>query len=106
MLASVVVCASMVPEGFGRVPVEGQAMGRPTIATSHGGAGQTIIDRETGWLVKAGNVDELVEALKQALSLTQEQRNGLALTSMQHVQGKFSVEAMCDAVINTYSELL
>lgn len=106
MLSNAVVCASMVPEGFGRVPVEAQAMGRPAIATSHGGAGQTIIDRETGWLVEAGNVDELVDALKQALSLTDQQRNGLAMTSMQHVQQKFSVEAMCDAVINTYNELL
>ena len=38
MLADVVVSASTEPEGFGRVIVEAQAMGRPVIATAHGGA--------------------------------------------------------------------
>ncbi len=33
------------PEGFGRVIVEAQAMGRPVIATAHGGAVETVLDR-------------------------------------------------------------
>ncbi|PZO84827.1 MAG: glycosyl transferase, partial [Micavibrio aeruginosavorus] len=36
MLSNVVVSASTDPEGFGRVPIEAQAMGRPVIATNHG----------------------------------------------------------------------
>ena len=51
MMANVVVSASTEPEGFGRVAVEAQAMGRPTIATSIGGSKETIIDGVTGWLV-------------------------------------------------------
>src|SRR3546814_497676 len=38
MLADVVVSASTEPEGFGRIAVEAQAMGKPVIATDHGGA--------------------------------------------------------------------
>ena len=43
VLADVVVSASTDPEGFGRIIVEAQAMGRPVIATDHGGARETII---------------------------------------------------------------
>jgi glycosyltransferase involved in cell wall biosynthesis len=50
MLADVVVSASNRPEGFGRVAIEAQAMGRPVIATGHGGARETIVDGVTGWL--------------------------------------------------------
>lgn len=106
MLSSVVVCASMVPEGFGRVPVESQAMGRPSIATSHGATGETIIPGKTGWLVEPGNVDELADALNEALSLTDEQRAVLATTSMVHVAENFTVQNMCKIVLDTYAELL
>lgn len=106
MLSTVTVCASMVPEGFGRVPVEAQAMGRATIATSHGATGETIIPGQTGWLVEAGNVDELVLALEQALSLTNAERAYLATASMNHVAQNFTVEHMCNVVLNTYQELL
>ena len=55
MLADVVVSASTSAEGFGRVAVEAQAMGRPVIATDHGGARETVIGGETGWLVPPGD---------------------------------------------------
>ena len=51
MLADVVVSASSDPEGFGRVIIEAQAMGRPVVATDHGGARETIVPGITGWLV-------------------------------------------------------
>src|SRR5258708_11176437 len=40
MLADVVGSASRPPEGFGRIIVEAQAMGRPVVATNHGVAGR------------------------------------------------------------------
>lgn len=106
MLASVTVCASMVPEGFGRVPVESQAMGRPTIATSHGATGETIIPGHTGWLIEPGDVDALADAIDQALNLNEGQRNYLAETAMRHVAENFTVEHMCQSVLNCYTELL
>ena len=44
-----VVSASLEPEAFGRVAVEAQAMGRPVIATDHGGAQETVDHGVTGW---------------------------------------------------------
>ena len=42
--ADVVVSASTTPEAFGRVVVEGQAMGKPVVATNIGGSLETVID--------------------------------------------------------------
>ena len=54
MLADVVVSASTRPEGFGRVAVEAQAMGRPIIAYARGGVLETVIpDRQT-WKPETG----------------------------------------------------
>lgn len=106
MLSAVVVSASTDPEGFGRVPVEAQAMGRPIIATDHGGAQETIVRGETGWLVPPGDVDALVKALKEALALDASQRGILAHRAMTHIAQHFSREHMCDQTLDVYAELL
>ena len=55
MLADVVVSASTQPEAFGRTAAEAQAMGRPVIATDHGGARETVLPGKTGWLTPPGD---------------------------------------------------
>ena len=106
MLSTVVVCASTDPEGFGRVPVEAQAMGRPLVATNHGGARETVIDGQTGWLVKPSDSKDMAQAINQALSLTPNQRAMLATRAMSHIANHFTREQMCDHTLNVYAELL
>ena len=106
MLASVVVSASIEPEGFGRVPVEAQAMGRPIIATNHGGAKETIIHGETGWLVPPNAPKEMAQAISAAISLDSTQREIMAERAMQHVHSNFTKEIMADKTLNVYAELI
>ena len=106
MLATVVVSASTDPEGFGRVPVEGQAMGRPVVAADHGGTRETIARGETGWLVPPGDAPALAQALAEALALTPAQRAVLATRAMAHVAAHFTRESMADETLNVYAELL
>lgn len=106
MLSAVVVSASTDPEGFGRVPVEAQAMGRPIVATDHGGARETIVRGETGWLVPPHDSKALANALKQALALTPNQRAVLATRAMDHIARHFTREKMADETLNVYAELL
>src|SRR5262249_23306279 len=63
MLSKLVVATSIEPEAFGRVVLEAQALGRPVIATNHGGPMETVVDGETGWLVPPGNIEELSMAM-------------------------------------------
>lgn len=106
MLATVAVCASTDPEGFGRVPVESQAMGRPTIATDHGGARETIVRGETGWLVPPSDAQALAAAINEALSLEPMQRAILATRAMSHVAQNFTRTGMVEKTLDVYAELL
>lgn len=106
MLSTVVVSASTDPEGFGRVPVEAQAMGRPVVATDHGGARETILRGETGWLVPPGDAPAMAAAIREALSLQPQQRAILATRAMAHVAQNFTREKMVDETLNVYAELL
>ncbi len=106
MLANVVVSASTDPEGFGRIPIEAQAMGRPVIATDHGGARETIRRGETGWLIPPANPQALAKAINEALSLTPNQRAILATRAMAHIADNFTREKMVNETLNVYAELL
>lgn len=106
MLSDVVVSASTDPEAFGRIVIEAQAMGRPIVATDHGGARETVLPEVTGWLVKPGDADDLAKALEKALSLNEEQRADLARTAVDHVHSKFTTETMCAKTLAVYDEIL
>src|SRR5580692_1604656 len=106
VLADVVVSASTDPEGFGRVIVEAQAMGRPVIATDHGGARETIIPGNTGWLVPPGDAVALAAAIGEALSLDAVARDAFARRARAHIAAGFTREAMCARTIEVYEELL
>ncbi len=106
MLADVVVSASTRPEGFGRVAVEAQAMGRPVIATDHGGAKETIWPGQSGWLVPPGDAEALAAALDRALSLSQGEREVMAENGRDNVEQNFTVELMCGRILDVYSSLL
>ena len=106
MLADVVVSASTDPEGFGRIIVEAQAMGRPVVATDHGGARETIVPGATGWLVPARNPAALAAAIGAALSLGPGERSLLARRAIDHIAANFTHATMCARTIAVYEELL
>jgi glycosyltransferase involved in cell wall biosynthesis len=106
MLADVVVSASSDPEGFGRIIIEAQAMGRPVVATNHGGARETIVPGMTGWLVPPRDPAALAAAIGEALSLSARERLVFAERTIAHVAGRFTRETMCAQTIRVYEELL
>jgi len=106
MLSDVVISASTDPEAFGRVVIEAQALGRPVIATDHGGAQETVIENVTGWLVQPGDVTALSRAIGKAIDLDQQARADLSAKSIKHVQDHFSMAKMCASTLNVYNEVL
>lgn len=106
MLTDVVVSASTDPEAFGRVVPEAQALGRPVIASDHGGARETIIEGETGWLTPPGDAQALAATLERVLAIGPEARQGLADRAIAYVRGNFSKDAMCDKTLDVYNEVL
>jgi glycosyltransferase involved in cell wall biosynthesis len=106
MLSDVVVSASTDPEGFGRVITEAQAMGRPVVATDHGGARETIVPRVTGWLAPPRDPVALADAITEALRLDAGEQAAFARRARAHVAANYTREAMCGKTIDVYEELL
>ncbi|MEM9197948.1 MAG: glycosyltransferase family 4 protein [Pseudomonadota bacterium] len=105
-LASAVVCPSLEPEAFGRAAVEAQAMRKPVIASDHGGARETVLPGETGWLVPPGNVAALADALSTALTLPEPDALRMGAAGRQRVVERYSVAAMQTATLALYRDLL
>lgn len=101
-LASVVVSASIEPEAFGRVAVEAQAMGRPVIATNHGGARETVVHGETGWLYPPGDVTALAAAIEVALALDPSARAHMGMQAKARIHARFTIAAMRRATLGVY----
>ena len=106
MLTDVVVSASTDPEAFGRVVPEAQALGRPVVASDHGGARETVIEGETGWLTPPGDAAALAAALERVLALDETARHALAEKAIANVRENFSKEAMCARTLDVYNEVL
>src|SRR5581483_8574050 len=84
LAADIVVSASTDPEAFGRVAAEAGAMGRPVIATDHGGARETVLARRSGLLVPPGESAALAEALRTLVTTGEEQRRRMGDTGRAH----------------------
>ena len=106
MLADVVAMPSTIPEPFGRVALEAQAMGRPVVAFKHGGAIESIQEGKTGWLVEPNNVEDLARCLQLALKLGPRQRTIWAKRARAHVEFVFSTQQMCEKTLEIYADFL
>jgi glycosyltransferase involved in cell wall biosynthesis len=106
LLTDCVISASTDPEAFGRVIVEAQAMGRPVIATRHGGALETVTPGQTGWLVAPGDPGELAEAIAVALAVTPEERARMAAACQEQARTVYAKRQMCEKTLDVYDEVL
>jgi glycosyltransferase involved in cell wall biosynthesis len=82
-------------EGLPVVIMEAMALGRPVISTYVAGIPELVRPGETGWLVPAGSVEELADAMREALLAPVEHldrlgRNGRRRVIQNH---RASVEA-------------
>ncbi|PQA89333.1 glycosyltransferase family 4 protein [Hyphococcus luteus] len=104
--ADAVLAPSTEPEAFGRVAVEAGAMEKPVIASRHGGARETIVDRETGFLAAPGDAKALAAAIEQVILMPVSARTVMGEKARARAVSLFSSAAMCDATLGVYRSLL
>jgi glycosyltransferase involved in cell wall biosynthesis len=80
----VLVHASVIPEPFGTVVLEGMAAGLAVIAADEGGPASMIADGKTGRLFRSGQLDSLVAAMR-ALRDDPDQRERLGTAARQAI---------------------
>ncbi|MBI1274639.1 glycosyltransferase [bacterium] len=106
MLADVVVCPSIQPEAFGRVPVEAAAMNKVVVAAQHGGVLETVVNGITGWLVPPGDEDQLATALSTVISMPTDQRSRFGAKGRQHVTQHFTLPHMQARTLAVYDKAI
>jgi L-malate glycosyltransferase len=100
------VCVlSSSSEGFSNAILEYMAAGRPVVATDVGGAREAIVHGETGYLVPAGDHEQLAHHVIALLSDAESARS-LGEAGRRRVNEKFSSLKQLQNVESLYSELL
>lgn len=105
-LATIVCSTSTEPEGFGRISIEAQAMGRMMIASNHGGSTETIINEQTGYLVPPNNADALAQKIDDILKMNDDEKFEIARNAIQHIGQNFTKDLMVNKTLDVYRELL
>ena len=106
LLCDLAILPTTVPESFGRTAVEPQAMGRPVIASSHGGATETVLDGKTGWLTPPGDIEAWSKALKLALEAGPDKLSAMGALASSRARQLYSADAMCSATMAAYERVL
>lgn len=106
LVGDVAILPTIVPESFGRAAVEPQAMGRPVIASSHGGTVETVADGVSGWLVTPGDAPAWAAAMIKAMDLGPGKRGEMGQHGMNRTRQLYRVDAMCAATLAAYEQVL
>ncbi|MFO0541601.1 MAG: glycosyltransferase family 4 protein [Phenylobacterium sp.] len=106
LAADVALLPTLVPESFGRAAVEPQVMGRPVIASDHGGTTETVLPGQTGWRAPPGDIDAWARAMAKAAELGRDGLGVLGRTARERATRLYSNDAMCAATLAVYEELL
>lgn len=112
LAADVVLMPSTVPEAFGRVAAEAQAMGKPVIVTDIGAVGETVraqpefgVSEITGWRITPDNPDSLAEAIVQALRMPEADIERIRQNAITFITQNYSVGKMTSATLEIYDRL-
>jgi glycosyltransferase involved in cell wall biosynthesis len=96
--AAVVLCPAMWDEPFGMVAAEAQACGTPVVAFRQGAIAEVVVDRVTGFLVAAGDINAAAGAVGRAAGLAR-------LQCRIHAERRLDLELTLDAHERLYAQL-
>ncbi|MCH8250627.1 MAG: glycosyltransferase family 4 protein [Proteobacteria bacterium] len=103
--ADAVICASSLPEPFGRVIIESMAVGTPAVATNAGGATDIITDGVNGILVPISDSEALAKAMLR-LSRDTDFAQKLRSAAMQTVADRYTVRRHVAKICTIYRSVL
>jgi len=86
-------------EAFGLVVIEAMACGTPVIAFDRGAMKELIVDGVTGFIVKEGDIDGMVEAVKKIDTIDRKK-------CREHVEKNFSEEIMVAGYEKVFKKII
>ena len=98
---TILVHASLRPEPFGRVIVEGMASGSVVVAADAGGVREIVRNNKTGFLCKPGDKTSYVNCIGELLN-SPKLRESVAAAGTQSVQKMFGIDAQLKKMVNEF----
>jgi len=98
----VVVLPSKYGEGLNRSLMEACAVGRPIITSDIPGCRETVVNNKNGYLISAGDIHQLSQAMIRFLQLPENEKQQMASFSNQIAKDKFDI----NKVIDTYDQIV
>jgi glycosyltransferase involved in cell wall biosynthesis len=106
MVCDIAMLPTTKPESFGRTAVEPQVMGKPVLASDHGGTTETVLSGETGWLVKVDDPEAWTVAMAKAIDIGGARLAAMGQAAANRARRLYSVDAMCEATLAAYAQVL
>ena len=91
-------------EGLPNVILEAQALEIPVVATNVGGVSEILDGGRTGWLVPAGDVAALAQAMSDVLANPTQARQR-AEAGLARIKSHFSFELQAERLMETYDDI-
>jgi glycosyltransferase involved in cell wall biosynthesis len=92
LLAARAMVLPSFSEGLPVVIMEAMALGRPVLSTCISGIPELVRHGIDGWLIPAGDVDALVQAMGEVLSQSTENLSTMGMSARQRVSERHSVD--------------
>ena len=88
------------------VVVESQFCKKPVIVSDLGGSQESIIDGKTGYVFRAGDVEDLAQKIKKMLYLSEEEREVMGQKGFDNILAISDSEKIYQQILDTYKSLL
>ena len=92
-------------EGYGRVYLEANALGKPVVGARSGGVGDAVLDGETGVLVPPQDAEAIAQAVIK-LFQHREWAVELGLNGRKRVEMELSSEAIANRVLGVMQDVI
>ena len=93
ILAARAVVLPSFAEGLPVVIMEAMALRRPVLTTYIAGIPELVIHGENGWLIAAGSVDELAQAIRSCVLASADELERMGNAGHQRVLARHSVDS-------------
>ena len=104
-LAPSITSESGDQEGIPVVLMEAMAHRLPVISTYHSGIPELVINGKTGFLVKEGNVREIVEKIKFIISNPNFAKN-IGVEARKFVERNYSIDKLNDDLVKMFEKII
>ena len=103
--AACIVNPSYYPEGMSNVLLEAASCGRPIIVADRSGCRETVEHKKTGYLVPIRDTQAVIDAVREFLNLSWEQRQAMGLAGRAKMEKEFDRRIVVEKYVEELEKL-